>query len=287
MGISLHNTSYADGQGLPLVLVHGFPVDHHMWDECAQQIAHMSEHAGLEPFPIWAPDMPGAGESAVPDESATGPIAEDGAYEQAMDRLADAYVQLIRDAGYQRAVWVGLSMGGYVVLDIHRRHPEAVAAIGLLDTKADADSDEARARRLHIAQECESSQTVDAVMHFAAPQLHDSTVKRSADFTAMFAALIQSQTPEGVAWRQRMAAGRPDLNAELPKIAVPALVLCGDLDPSSPPAVMEPISQAMTRSEVRMRVIEDCGHFSATEHPLRVAEAIVDLVGQAVKASNH
>lgn len=106
MGISLHNTSYADGQGLPLVLVHGFPVDHHMWDECAQQIAHMSEHAGLEPFPIWAPDMPGAGESAVPDESATGPIAEDGAYEQAMDRLADAYVQLIRDAGYQRAVWV-------------------------------------------------------------------------------------------------------------------------------------------------------------------------------------
>lgn len=269
------------GTGVPLVLVHAFPVDHHMWDECAARIVAQAKEEGLDELTIWAPDIPGAGAGPIPDAAETGPVADDGAYPQAMDRLADAYVGLLADAGYDRAVWVGLSMGGYVVLDIQRRHPEAVAGLALCDTKADADGPEARARRIEIAETMEATGTREPIMHFAAANpMRDSTVKCSHDFIVAMTRLIDAQNPNGVAWRERMAAGRPDLNDQLAGIGVPAAVVCGDKDPSSPPAVMGPIAERMTGTDAAFTVIRDCGHFSAMEHPDQLARALVALVSR-------
>lgn len=71
--------------------------------------------------------------------------------------MADAYVGLLHAAGYGKAIWVGLSMGGYLILDIQRLHPEAVAALALCDTKADADSADMRLKRVAIATDCETT----------------------------------------------------------------------------------------------------------------------------------
>ena len=281
--MELNTTIYREGEGLPVVLVHAFPIDHHLWDDCAAELIARADAAGLPNpnFPLWAPDMPGAGEGPIPTAEDTGAVAEDGAYTQALDRMADAYVRLIRDAGYGKAVWVGLSMGGYLVLDIQRLYPEAVAGLALCDTKADADSPASRANRLHIADICETEHTVDPVMHFAEPQPGDSTIKQSQRFIDQFTAWIHAQRPEGVAWRERMAAGRPDLNDQLPLITAPAAVICGENDPSSSPAVMGPIAQAMTGTDVAFTTIPDCGHFSAYEHPDQVAAALLDLIRRA------
>lgn len=276
--MELNTTIYRDGEGIPVVLVHAFPIDHHLWDDCAAELIVRANAAGLPRFPIWAPDMPGAGEGPIPTAEQTGAIAQDGAYTEALDRMAEAYVDLIRKAGFTKAIWVGLSMGGYLVLDIQRLHPEAVAGLALCDTKADADSAASRANRLRIADICETEHTVDPVMHFAEPQLGDSTIKRAPRFIRQFTDWIQAQRPEGVAWRERMAAGRPDLNDQLPLITAPAAVICGENDPSSAPSVMRPIAEAMTGTNAVFTEIPDCGHFSAYEHPDRVADALLDLV---------
>lgn len=278
MSIELNNTVYRTGRGVPVVLVHAFPIDHRMWDDCAAAMIAQADASGMEAFPLWAPDMPGAGQGAIPDAFDTGEVAADGAYTQALDHMADAYVRLVRDAGYGKAIWVGLSMGGYLVLDIQRLHPDAVAGIALCDTKADADSGPARANRLRIAEACERDGNVDQVMHFAEPQPGDSTVKRSERFITQFTTWIREQRSEGVAWRERMAAGRPDLNDQLPLVSAPAAVLCGDRDPSSAPGVMRPIADAMTGTDASFTVIDDCGHFSAYEHPDKVADVLMDLV---------
>ena len=97
-------------------------------------------------------------------------------------------------------------------------------------------------------------------------------------FIRQFTDWIQAQRPEGVAWRERMAAGRPDLNDQLPLITAPAAVICGENDPSSAPSVMRPIAEAMTGTNAVFTEIPDCGHFSAYEHPDRVADALLDLV---------
>lgn len=278
--ITLHNTVYRSGDAIPLILVHAFPVDHRMWDECAARIAGIADKTGLERFPIWAPDMPGAGNGPIPGIPQSGRQSADGAYIDALDLMTDAYAALVRNAGYDRAVWAGLSMGGYVALDMQRRHPQMVAGLALCDTKASADDATARSNRLRIADRCEHDHTIDPVMHFALPQDGDSTIKRSDAFISLMTGWIEGQKPQGVAWRQRMAAGRPDLNDQLAAVTAPAAIVSGECDPSSPPSQMRPLAQAMTRTHVTFTQIPDCGHFSAVEHPHTVAQALVDLMAR-------
>ena len=102
-----------------------------------------------------------------------------------------------------------------------RDSPEAVAALALCDTKAAADSDQMRAKRIAIAEECESTGTHEPVMGFAAATPEDSTIKQSDAYREQFTAWINEQPAEGIAWRERMAAGRPDLNDVLLSITAP------------------------------------------------------------------
>ncbi len=274
-----------EGNGIPLVLVHGFPVDSRMWGRCAMALMELSDADELVQYPIWAPDMPGAGESPVPTAAQSGRENEDGSLPDGLDRIADAYVALLSDAGYTQAVWAGLSMGGYAVLDIQRRHPQAVAGMALLDTKGDADSDQAHASRIAIAKECVERQTTEPVMFFVDVHEGDSSVKKSAAYIDQFSQWIREQQPDGVAWRERMAAARPDLNDEFAKITAPAAVICGEEDPSSAPAVMRPLAERMVNTTVVMTEIEDCGHFSAWERPETVARALHELVSRVPAAA--
>ncbi|KFI59117.1 alpha/beta fold hydrolase [Bifidobacterium gallicum] len=278
MAVEVVNHMYREGNELPLILCHGFPVDHRMWDRCATSLMELADEQEFVPFPIWAPDMPGAGDAPIVDPDDVGRIAPDGAYEDALDLMADAYVQMLHDAGYEQAIWAGLSMGGYLVLNIQRRHPESVAGIALLDTKGDADRPAARANRLAIADECEREHSVAPVMFFVEPNPNDSSIKRSAAYIEQFSTWINEQDPEGIAWRERMAAGRPDLNDQFERITAPAAIVCGEQDPSSSPAVMQPMADRMVHTEVTLTAIEDCGHFSAWEHPEDVADALLALV---------
>ncbi|WEV69103.1 alpha/beta hydrolase [Bifidobacterium sp. ESL0775] len=278
MNIRISNKIYRSGKGVPLILLHAFPVDARMWDDCAASLIRLGDERGIAPFPIWASDVPGAGDASIPDAHATGPIADDGAYAEAMDKVAEAYVSVLHITGHDKAIWAGLSMGGYIAMDIQRLYPETVAGLALCDTTTAADSPQARANRLKIAETCESDNTVEPVMHFARPQSGDSTIKRSQRFQDLLAGWIHDQRPEGLAWRERMAAGRVDTTDQLSRVTAPAAIVSGRNDPSSPPEKMRPIAAAMTSTQVAFTAIPDCGHFSAVEHPDAVANALLDLV---------
>ncbi|WEV47082.1 alpha/beta hydrolase [Bifidobacterium sp. ESL0690] len=278
MNIRINNKVYRSGKGIPLILLHAFPVDARMWDDCAKSMIRLGDERGVASFPIWAPDTPGAGDASIPDAHATGAIADDGAYAEAMDKVAEAYVSMLHITGHEKAIWVGLSMGGYIAMDIARLFPETVAGLALCDTTTVADRPEARANRLKIAQICESDNTVEPVMHFARPQAGDSSVKLGQGFQDLLAGWIHDQRPEGLAWRERMAAGRADTTDQLARVTAPAAIVSGENDPSSPPAKMRPIADAMTSTSVAFTAIPDCGHFSAVERPDAVANALLDLV---------
>ena len=278
--MTIANTVYRHGEGLPLVLVHAFPVDHRMWDRCAASLIAQADRAGMAPFPVYAPDMPGAGDCPLPGPASSGPADSDGALPGALDAMAQAFVDMIAATGAQKAIWVGLSMGGYLVEAVARLYPQTVAGLALCDTTMMADRPASRANRLQIARTCEVEGTLDPVMHFARPQEGDSTVKRSPAFVQTMTEWIQSQDPRGIAWRERMAAGRPDQSGLAGSIRVPVALVSGRCDPSSPPRTMEPLAQAMRRAgtDVTFTAIDDCGHFSAVEHPDQVAAALLDLV---------
>ncbi|MFD0704303.1 NAD(+) diphosphatase [Alloscardovia venturai] len=258
---------------IPIVLIHAFPVDHHVWDRAAQELVRQ-----VPDLTVMAIDMPGAGVNPVPTKEQTGAAAEDGAYKQAMDRLASSIVHAVQSQGFEQAIYVGISMGGYAALAIERLYPESVAGIALCDTKADADRGAARANRLQVAQTAESKSTLEPVLHFAHPQENDSDFKKSAEFIDTFVGWINSQTPSGIAWRQRMAAGRRDENDTATQITVPVAVISGELDGSSNPEVMRPLAEKMAHADVVFTQIDDAGHFTSFEKPVEVATALKDLV---------
>jgi pimeloyl-ACP methyl ester carboxylesterase len=263
-------------QVTPLVLIHGFPVDHRMWDSAAHEVvARTDADLGLSKIPVFAFEMPGAGTTPVPSSGDFGDIADDGAYPQALDAMAAAFVDKLHAMGFGKAIWVGLSMGGYAVLAIQRLFPDAVAGLGICDSKPDADSPQARANRLHVAQQAEEGAGWRTVVHFAEPMPDDSAVKKSPEFIRTFTTWIHEQSAEGIAWRQRMAAGRPEQEDVLPTITAPTLLLSGSRDPSSPPAKMRPYLDKI--APAFFVEIADAGHFTAVEQPGKVADALVEL----------
>lgn len=265
------------GEVIPLVLIHGFPVDHRMWDAAAKQVIIQTEKdERLSQVPVFSFEMPGAGTTPVPSEGEYGEVAEDGAYPQALDAMSAAFVERLQSMGYSKAVWVGLSMGGYVVLAIQRLFPEAVAGLGICDSKPDADSPSARENRLKVAEEAEAGIGWRSVIHFAEPMQNDSLVKKSSAFILAFTEWIHDQTSAGIAWRERMAAGRPDQTEVLADIEAPTLLLSGELDPSSPPEKMRPyLSQIRNSFFIE---VAQAGHFTAVEQPRETAAALVELL---------
>lgn len=269
-------TLYRDGGSIPVVLLHAFPIDHRVWDDCAQSMIEQADAQGFESFPIYAPDMPGAGESPVPSAQDTGAVDADGAYSEAMDNMARAIVdQVLVANGHERAFFVGISMGAYLALAIHRLFPQMVAGLAIVDSKSANDGAEARADRIRIAKECLETHSVASVMHFAQPHEGDSDFKKSAEFITTFTRWINEQTPAGVAWRELMAAGRRDETNQLEALRVPAGLVSGERDPSSNPAMMRTLAPLMRHTHVDFTQIDDAGHFSCFEKPREVAAALL------------
>ena len=124
-GITLAYT--VEGQGTPLVFIHGFPLSRETWQK--QVDAFQSTHR------VIAPDLRGLGQTEAQPGTNT------------MDRFADDVNELLRQRETGPVVLVGHSMGGYVALAFARRHPEMLRGLVLVGTKAGADTPEGAAGR--------------------------------------------------------------------------------------------------------------------------------------------
>ncbi|MEZ0448964.1 alpha/beta fold hydrolase [Cellulomonas sp. ICMP 17802] len=256
--MSLH--TYREGDDtLPLVLLHGFPLDHRMWDGVA---------AALPPGrAVHAIDLPG-----TPGRARDLP-------EPALEASADDVASTLRAAGIERAVVAGLSMGGYVALALVERHPDLVAGLALVDTKSTADAPDARANRLRIAAEAEATGSVDPVRPMATSLLGETTRAARPEVADEVAAWIDQQEPTGIAWSQRAMAARPDRSEVLRGFAGPVVAVVGDEDTVTPLEAAEHL--VATAADARLVVIPGAGHLSAVEQPAAVAAALAELAQAA------
>ncbi|SEF00121.1 Pimeloyl-ACP methyl ester carboxylesterase [Ruania alba] len=235
----------------PLVLLHGFPFDSRMWADVL---------AAMPRVGVLTMDAPGFGRSA--------PI--DGGLED----YADAVAETLTARGVQRAVVAGLSMGGYVALALAERHPDRLAGIGLLDTKAQADPEPARQNRLRVADAALGPEGAAAV----APMIDVLTAPGApAQVRATVTRWLEEAPPSGIAWGQRAMAARPDRLNVLDGLDIPGLVLRGSDDATASVADHEAMSRALGTDVVQ---VAGAGHMSAVEAPGAVAEALSDLVAR-------
>jgi pimeloyl-ACP methyl ester carboxylesterase len=245
------------GVGTPLVLLHAFPLSSAMW---------MAQREGLQDScRVLTPDLRGFGGSTLGDDAPD------------MDLMADDVAAAMDTAGVPRAVVGGLSMGGYVVMALLRRHPERVAGVVLADTKAGADADPARENRERVARalldEGSSRVLVDDVL----PGLLGATTTSTRPLVfGRVKGLVQAAPPAAAAWAQRAMAGRPDSTDTLAKADVPALVLVGDEDGLTPPDDAEALAESLP--EGRLVRLEGAGHLSALEVPEAFNDAVRGFV---------
>ncbi len=253
-----------EGAGLPLVLLHGFPLDSRMWQEVGELIPGSRA--------VYAADLPGtpATAGALPDPPS-------------LDASADHVAELLAGLGVGRAVVVGLSMGGYVALALLERHPSLVAGLGLVDTKSAADTAEAAENRLARAERLERDGTVAEVLPDADSLLGETTRAARPQVREQVLEWIGEQSPAGLAWAQRAMAARPDRTAALRAYDGPVAVLVGDEDAVTPVAQAEAMVAAAPRAS--LVVVRGAGHLSAIEEPAGVATALAELARRADSAA--
>jgi pimeloyl-ACP methyl ester carboxylesterase len=241
------------GRGMPVVLVHGFPLDHSMWDA---QIAALRRR-----FRVVAPDLRGFGGS----QASEGTVS----MEQMADDLAALLDALALD---EPVVLCGLSMGGYVAFEFWRRHAARLRGLVLCDTRAAPDAKEAAAGRLETAARVLGEGNLalaDSLMPklFAAATLADQP-----NLAAIERQKILAADPRGVAAALRGMAARRDFRSELAQISLPTLVIVGEHDAISTVDEMRGIAKAIANAE--FVIVPNAGHMSPLENPQGFNEAL-------------
>jgi len=242
---------------LPIVLIHGFPLDGSMWT--AQRDYLLSSN--LAPAVI-APDLPGFG--SPPAQPAPPPRRA------SIDDFADFIHTLIQqkiEGG--KAIVGGLSMGGYVLLALLRSYPEDVAAAMLIDTRADADSPDTRAARLKSIEDIKAN----GPAAFIETQMTRLLGKRpSITAKKQLRTLLERQSPAAMIAAQSAMARRRDQNDLLAELKIPVLIVEGSEDAVTPPSVAIAMQSHMPHAMLVQ--IVNSGHMTPIEQPDAVNAAI-------------
>lgn len=188
------------------------------------------------------------------------------------DSMAGIAARFLADAP-ERFALAGLSMGGYAALEILFAAPERVTRLALLDTSAHADTTEATANR-HRLVALARQDGLDAVHASLWPRLVHPDRQGDAALEAIVHEMLLATGVEAFARQQQAIMTRTERMAELTAIRVPALVIVGEGDIITPPAIAHAMAEAI--SSARLVVVEACGHLSTLEKPDTVTAAMRD-----------
>jgi 3-oxoadipate enol-lactonase len=241
------------GEGVPLVLLHGFPLSMSMWDPIRSGLAQEAR--------VITPDLRGFGASDKPE----------GDY--GMAALADDVQALLDALGLDRVVLGGHSMGGYVALRFADAHPDRLAGLILVDSRAEADTPEGRQRRDAAAARVGKEGGPAFLDEFVPNLVGPATRERSPRFVAELRASAAEVPDHVLVGCLRGMRDRPDSTPVLPRITVPALLIVGADDTITPPASAQAMASALPAAS--LTVIPGAGHTPSVERPIPTAEAIL------------
>jgi pimeloyl-ACP methyl ester carboxylesterase len=248
------------GKGLPVVLLHGFPLDARVWKA---QRAALGEQGGR--FRVITPDLRGFGKS-----KSTEPFT--------IESLADDVHALLKEIGALPCVLGGLSMGGYATLAFANKHPRDLRGLILTDTKAEADTadgKQARDKMIALVREKGSKAVAEQMMpKMLAP---DTATTRPA-VAQELRAIMEACPPKTIEHALLAMRDRPDRTGELSSIAVPTLIIVGEHDAITPPKVAQDMHKATPKSQ--LVIVQGAGHMAPMEQPEQVNRALRDFVAK-------
>jgi pimeloyl-ACP methyl ester carboxylesterase len=234
------------GKGLPVVLIHGFPLCRKMWEPQADALAK----AGFRCITL---DLPGFGETPPLDGMAS------------MDDYADTVVTLLDQLGIDQAVVGGMSMGGYVLLNLAERYPQRLLAALYLVTRAAADDSVGKVRRGALAGAVQGGDREVVPEAFEKLLFAPRTPKNHPELVTKVRQWMDAASPEGVVGGLLAMRDRKDYIDLLPTLRTPALVVGAEADAAIPPVHAEALAIGLPNAE--LHIIVGAGHMVNIEQP--------------------
>jgi 3-oxoadipate enol-lactonase len=262
------------GHGRPVVFIHAFPLAADMWVPQLAAVTHG--------WRFVAPDLRGFGGSARLPDSLMEQQGHQGA--TTIDTHADDILQFLDALAIPKATVVGLSMGGYVALALHRRAAGRVDALVLCDTRSTADTDAGRENRQRMLADLEQHGPA-AVAHAMLPKLlGPASLAQPSGAAATAQRLMAGSTREGLADAIVCLMTRPDATPALVNISCPTLLVVGRDDELTPVADHEAMHRAIAGS--RLEVIDGAGHLSNLEQPAAFNRIVFEFFESLVPAGH-
>jgi 3-oxoadipate enol-lactonase len=249
--------AYEDvGQGVPVILLHGFPLDHRMW---RNQVEVLQVN-----YRVITPDLRGMGGSDVPQDNIT------------LDHYANDILALMDQLHVEHAVLGGFSMGGYIAFSLLRKAPERFSALVLADTKPEGDPQEGRKNRMTMAASLLEKGSVAARDAMVPKLLSEKAQQQMPKLVDELDRTISSMNPEGLVHACLAMAFRKDSVSLLPSISVPTLAIVGEKDAITPPEVMKQMADRIPNS--RLVQIPEAAHLTPMETPEAFNTALLEFL---------
>ena len=241
------------GRGVPLVLLHGYPLDSRLWDRVVPLLS--------TEFLCIAPDLRGFGCSAEESKSFS------------MANLADDCIAILDAMQIRQSIALcGLSMGGYVAMEMAQRYPERLARLILTNTRANADDSAGIVTRRSAAAMALTEGVPKVVLPMLSKLLSQKTVANQPEVVELVRAMMLETRASTIAWAQFGMAARADFRYMMRGWTIPVVCIAGAEDPITPPEVLEQMSRELPNAQFHS--VENSSHLTPLECPQEFARII-------------
>ena len=257
-----------EGAGIPVVLLHGFGEDSHIFDSQADYLKLYCK--------IIIPDLPGSGESRLPATQDNNP-----AFYESIDDFADCIHRLFEEEGINAGILLGHSMGGYITLAFAEKYPALLLGFGLIHSTAFPDNEEKKANRIR---------GIGMIGHYGAGQFLRTTIPNlfsqhsRETFPGIMASLMNKASDfskEALIVYYTAMMNRPDRTQVLKESAVPVLFIVGREDVAAP---LKDLEQQFGLPECSyFHILDQTGHMGMLEATGATNGYLLDFINRIKK----
>ncbi len=239
--------SYDDvGEGdIPVIFLHGYPFDKTMWQLQLDFLKSTKR--------VIACDIRGFGKST--DEES----------HLSIDMFGQDLIKFMDELGIEKAVICGLSMGGFIALNVLKRFPDRFVALVLCDTQCVADTIAVREDRYNIIEQIKFGGAANFNEGFVESVFHRNSLINKKELVGQLRNIVFSNSKQVIIHGLIALAERSETCTSLHEITVPTMIICGREDVVTPLAQSQFMNTAIEGSI--LHIIENAGHVSNLEHP--------------------
>ncbi len=260
-GIETFYLEQGNPEGLPVVLIHAYPMSHRMWE---RQLEALGPDLRVITY-----DVRGLG------------ATEPGKNPFTFETLVEDLLALLDHLKVGRAVLCGLSMGGYIALRTVQRNPDRVFALILCDTQSTTDTNEGRLHRHEAIQTIEEKGVSTFAEGFAKKVLADETLMEKTEIAGWVKKIVNSNSTLGICRITVALATRLDTTEALAQIKVPTLVVTGEFDKLIPVSKTRDMEEQIPGAQ--LVVIPKAGHMSNMENPEEFNRQVIGFLNHLSK----